>query len=96
MSYSPPVAKGCTLIYGNQRAYTVWIEALGEEKTKSPVGMKNADVYGIRFASDKSKEQSTGKIWLGQDASRLPYKAELITADHRLEANVELFTMGQK
>lgn len=90
----PAAASGCAIIYGNQRAYTVWLEADGDEKIMTPVGLKTANRYAIRYAHDKSKKSATGRVWLGTGADRLPYKAEIIGAD-RLEARVHAYETGQ-
>ena len=86
----PKDAQGCAIIYGSQRAYTVWIKPDGQEKVKTPVGMRNADRYVIDYASDKSKKPFAARVWLGDGPDRLPYRAE-IDGQNRLEVRIHLY-----
>ena len=88
-----PTAESCAIIYGNQRAFTVWVKPEGQEQVKTPVGLKLADKYEIRYGSDKSAKALTGHVWLGVDGDRLPYKAE-IDGPHKVEARVYLYQPG--
>lgn len=90
----PERAEGCAIIYGNQRAYTVWLKPEGKEKVKTPVGMREADRFAIIYASDRSVKAVQGKLWLGPGPERLPYKAELNGSD-RLEARIHLYETGE-
>jgi hypothetical protein len=90
----PAGAEGCTIIYGNQRAYTIWIKPDGTEKVKTPVGLREADRYAITYASDKSKKILTARLWLGDAPERLPYRAE-ITGNNKIEARIHLYENGK-
>jgi hypothetical protein len=90
----PAGMRGCALVYGNQRAYTFWVEPDGEEKVATPVGPRSALRYRVRYASDKGKKPIEGRFWLANDATRLPYKAEL-TGPYKLEAEVHLYEIGK-
>jgi len=89
----PREINGCIIIYGNQRAYTVWIQKEGEENIKTPVGYRLADRYSIRYGSEYSKLIKTGHLWLGVDEHRLPYQVE-IRSRHTLEARVHFYQEG--
>lgn len=89
-----PAQESCAIIYGNQRAFTVWVKPQGQEQVKTPVGLKLADKYELRYASDKSAKALTGHVWLGVDGDRLPYKAE-IEGPHKVEARVYLYQPGK-
>ncbi len=91
----PPQASGCVIIYGNHRAYTVWIKGDGKERIKTPVGFREADRYAILYASDRAKQTAEGHVWIATDGSRLPYKADLVGRE-RLEARVHLYENGAK
>jgi len=81
---------GCTHIYANQRTYTVWFYAAGEEEVKTPVGKRKADKYRVEFGSERSKKMRRGHIWVSQDGNYLPYKAEILGERH-IEARVHLY-----
>lgn len=86
----PREAKGCTIIYANQRAYTIWVEHTGTDSVKTPVGVKQADRYAIRYANERSKKPLSGTMWISQDQARLPYRM-LLDGKHSLDANVHLY-----
>lgn len=90
----PIDAAGCAIIYGHHRAYTVWIHPDGSERVATPIGLKMARRYKIRYGSDKSKRFREAKVWLGDTTNRLPFKAE-INGKHHLEATIHLFEAGQ-
>jgi len=87
-------AKGCVLIYGNQRVYTVWVQPDGQEQVPTPVGARFADRYRLRYATEKSKQPIDAVFWLATDATRLPYRAEILGPNH-VEATVHLFEPGR-
>jgi hypothetical protein len=89
----PPGAQGCAILYGNQRAYTVWIKPDGAEKVKTPVGLRDAERYAVSYASDKSKTPFTGTIWIGASPERLPYRA-IVNGKNTLEARIHLYETG--
>src|SRR5690606_20134781 len=88
------VAKGCAIIYGNQRAYTVWISPDGAEKVKTPVGLREASRVQIVYASDKSKQPASATVWLGPAPERLPFKA-VIKGPNTLEARIHMYETGK-
>lgn len=90
----PEEANGCVIIYGNQRAYTVWLTPDGKERVKTPVGYREAVRYKIIYASDKSRTAATGAVWIGALPERLPYKAEL-KGTNTLEARIHMFEVGK-
>lgn len=81
---------GCTLIYGNHRTYTVWIQPDGHEDVMTPVGTQPADRYRLRFGSEKSAAPREAVLWMSQDTQRLPFRVE-IRGDHPLEAVIHLY-----
>jgi len=89
----PAGAQGCAIIYGNQRAYTVWLKLEGDDKVKTPVGLRPATRYSVLYASEKGKKPIAARVWLGQDKARLPYRAE-IEDKTRLEARIHLYETG--
>jgi hypothetical protein len=89
-----PDAKGCAIVYGAQRVYTIWLEPDGEEQVMTPVGLKTARRYGITYGHDRSKKPVTGRLWLGTTADRLPYKGEVNGTSH-LEARIHLYETGK-
>jgi len=89
----PRDVNGCTVIYGNQRAYTIWISPDGQEKVKTPVGLRLADRYTIRYASERFKKPRTGRVWVSVGPDRLPYRAEL-DGKHSLLARIHLYEPG--
>ncbi len=86
----PREVKGCTIIYANQRAYTIWLEHQGEDSVQTPVGVKRADKYSVRYANERSKKALSGTIWMSQDRARLPYRM-LLDGKHSLDANIHLY-----
>jgi len=90
----PRESTGCTIIYGNQRAYTVHIRYAGEDKVMTPVGSKPADRYELRYAHERSKRVADATIWLSMGPDRLPYRAE-IRARNKLDARIHLYEPGK-
>ena len=86
----PPDTNGCALLYANQRAYTIWVKHTGQESVKTPTGMKPADKYELRYASEKSPTIFNATIWLATDASRLPYKMKS-DGKKSIEARVHIY-----
>ncbi len=89
----PKTMNGCAVLYGNHRAYTVWLAPDGSEKIKTPVGMREADRYQVRYASEKSPRPLTARVWIGDVPTRLPFRVEM-DGKHRLEAQVHLYESG--
>jgi hypothetical protein len=89
----PAQMSGCAIVYGNQRAYTIWVKHKGVESVRTPVGSRNADVYEVLYGHDKSKEKLSGSVWLAQDASRLPYKMK-VKGKQDVEARVHVYEAG--
>ena len=90
----PADMDGCTLLFGNQRAYTIWVTPDGQEQVKTPVGLRLADRYRLRYGSERSREPLEARVWIGADAARLPYRAEIL-GSHRLEAHIHLYETGR-
>lgn len=91
----PKKANGCTIIFSNQRAYTFWFEYSGVENVKTPVGMKRADRYNVRYANERSKKVLRGTIWIGEGDSRLPYRLS-VNGKHRLDAHIHTYKMASR
>ena len=89
-----PKFSGCTLLFGNQRAYTVALEYAGEDKVKTPVGLKDAYKYEVVYAHERSKKPISATIWMSQSEDRLPYQAEIRGRSH-LMARIHLFIPGE-
>src|SRR5690606_27073301 len=89
-----PDRQGCTIIYGNQRAYTIWFAPAGVEQVRTPAGMRPADRYDMTYASERAKQPYRASVWLSRDAHRVPYRAELREA-HTMVAEIHLFEVGQ-
>lgn len=81
---------GCTIIYANQRAYTIWITHDGEEAVETAVGQRPADRYRIRYGHEKAKAIHDGLIWISQTTERLPYAVEW-RGKHNVRAYVHLY-----
>lgn len=89
-----PKFSGCTLLFGNQRAYTVSIRYAGEDKVQTPVGLKEAYKYDVVYAHERSKKPIEATIWMSQSSDRLPYQAEIRGRSHLL-ARIHLFIPGE-
>lgn len=90
----PETMNGCAVLYGNQRAYTIWVEPNGQEEVKTPVGLKPAQRYKISYTHEKAKRWEQGTFWLSTTPERLPYKAEVNGQNH-LEAFVHMYEKGR-
>ena len=90
----PRQVSGCTIIFGNQRAYTIHMRYVGEERVVTPVGSKPADRYELRYAHEGSKKVAEATIWIGTGPGRLPYRAE-IRARSQLDARIHLYEPGR-
>lgn len=87
-------ATGCASFFGNRRAHTVWVEFMGAEKINTPVGIKMADRYKIRYATEVSRKIHEGTMWLSQDKSRLPYAAQVHGKD-RMDVKIHMYEAGK-
>jgi hypothetical protein len=72
----PPNAAGCTVIYGEQQAYTVWLNSEGVEWLDTADGKKPFERYLLRYGSAKSKKVETARVWMTTGSDRVPYRAE--------------------
>ncbi|MEK7706166.1 MAG: DUF3108 domain-containing protein [Myxococcota bacterium] len=90
----PADAAGCTVVYGNQRAYTIWLVPDGSEDVPTPIGLQPSDRYQVRYASERAKAPTQATLWLARDAQRLPYRAR-IEGSHALEARIHLYEKGK-
>ena len=84
---------GCIVVYGNQRAYTLWFHHEGQEKIQTPIGYRLADRYLLRYGSELSKLPQEGTVWIGADDLRLPYRGQ-VRGRHRVDARVHLYEPG--
>ncbi len=91
----PLQQSSCAVIYGNRRAYTVWMEPTEQEWVKTPGGSRLAQRLEVRFASERAKVITQGALWLGLDDDRLPIKAE-VRGEHPIEARLHRFERGEK
>ena len=89
----PRDVKGCVVLYANQKGYTIWIEPLGEERIKTPVGMRQTDKYSVRYVSERSTKPYDATVWMSQGRERLPYRAELRTK-YTLVARIHMYEAG--
>jgi hypothetical protein len=89
----PRDMQGCTVLFANQKAYTVWIEPSGKEKIKTPVGLRPADKYHVQLASELGKKPLEAWLWLSRELERLPYRAE-IHGKHRLDIRIHWYERG--
>ncbi len=84
----------CGLVFGNERLYTFWFTPEGADERKTPVGIRPAWRYGVRYASDKFPGVViTGTLWTATDATALPYEVELLGARH-LQARLHTYQPG--
>ena len=83
----PPQARGCTVIYGQRRAYTVWIEPKGSQRLTTPEGRRTFERYELRYTSEKSKEIRSAELLITAGADRIPYQFK---SDERLAPVVRL------
>lgn len=72
----PERASGCTVVYGEHRAYTVWLTFDGSESLPTASGPRTFDRYLIRYVSDRSKTIKSVKLWMTPGPDRIPFKAE--------------------
>ncbi len=72
----PRDARGCSIVYSGQKAYTVWLEPDGEERISTVQGLRLADRYKLRYGSDQANLVREARVWVSQDERRVPYKAE--------------------
>jgi hypothetical protein len=72
----PESSSGCTVVYGDQQAYTVWFEPEGMEWLETGSGKERFERYRVRYGTGKSKEVETARIWLSTGSTRIPFRAE--------------------
>jgi hypothetical protein len=89
-----PKFSGCTLLFANQRAYTIELKYAGEDKVQTPVGLKEAYRYEVIYAHERSKKPVHATIWMSKSSDRLPYQAEIRGRSH-LFARIHLFIPGE-
>lgn len=90
----PEEANGCTVIYANQRAYTIWFEHDGLESVKTPVGMRPARRYKVRYANERSKKVLEGMIWISDDSARLPYRMR-VDGKASMDAHIRSYSVAR-
>ena len=71
----PANTSGCTVIYGEQRAYTVWISAEGKDRIDTAQGERNLDRYHLRYASDRGKKVREADVWMTAGPDPIPVQA---------------------
>ena len=91
----PREMNGCVVIYGNQRAYTVWLKNEGEERIQTPVGYRLTDRYSLRYGSEYLKRPREGTLWISSDHKRIPYLVE-VRGRHHLEAKIHFYEPGEE
>ena len=89
-----PKFSGCTLLFANQRAYTIDLKYTGEEKVQTPVGFKESYRYEVVYAHERSKKPVHATIWMSKSGDKLPYQAEIRGRSH-LFAKIHLFIPGE-
>ena len=89
-----PRARACTIVYANQRAYTIWLAPEGTESIATPVGRRSAHRYAVTYASEKGQHAINGTLWLATDASHLPYRVTM-SADNTIDATIHLYDPGR-
>ena len=86
--------EACGFVFGNERLYTFWFTPEGPDERKTPVGIRPAWRYGLRYASDRFPNVVIhGKLWTAADATALPYEVELTGARH-LQARLHTYQPG--
>lgn len=71
----PANSSGCAVVYGEQRAYTVWIEARGEERIETVQGERDLHRYHLRYASDRSRKIREADVWMTRGPDPIPIQA---------------------
>mgnify|MGYP001587381779 CR=1 FL=1 len=93
-------AQGCSILYSNQRAYTVWLSSEGEEDVRTPAGIRPAERFSASYASERAKKPLPGKVWLATDEERLPYRieihGEIEGRTSQLVARIHLYEPGEQ
>ncbi len=72
----PAQSAGCTVIYGEGRAYTVWITPKGKDRLDTSSGKSNFDRYELRYGSDGSRTIRTVEIWMTPGPEPIPFQAK--------------------
>ena len=83
-------APSCAIVYGNERAYTVWLNPQGVATVKTPLGMRPAQRVDVRFASERAKKVTSARLYLGYDTARLPLLVQIDTP-HPLVARLHRY-----
>ncbi len=76
MRQLPEGVSGCTVVYSEQRAYTIWFDYEGRDTLETAKGERSFDRYTVRYVSDKSRTVRTVKLWLTYGQHRIPFRAE--------------------
>ena len=76
----PRDARGCAVILGNDKAYTVWIEPQGIEALDTGHGMASFDRYLLKYGSDKTHAVRDIMVWISTGSERIPYQAKGLTS----------------
>jgi hypothetical protein len=90
----PRDMRGCVMVYGNARIYTVWVRPDGQEDLQTVAGTRPTDRYQAVYGSDKSAKVIRATFWMSTDTYRLPYKV-ILTTDFTLTGKIRLFELGK-
>lgn len=71
----PANTAGCAVVYGEQRAYTVWITPEGRERVDTGQGERELDRYSLRYGSDRGKKVRDATVWMTTGAEPIPVQA---------------------
>jgi hypothetical protein len=71
----PEKSSGCTIVYADRRAYTVWIVFDGQETLSTNKGEHSFDRYQLKYGSDRAKEVHYASMWMTRGPDRIPFQA---------------------
>lgn len=78
----PRDTAGCTVVYANHKAYTIWVTPEGRERVDTPKGERVADRYRVRYGSDRTKMIREARVWISTGPERIPYLGEALNPFH--------------
>lgn len=76
----PPNRSGCTVVFADKRAYTVWIEAQGTTSLNIKGKAQRFARYTLRYGSDRSNTVRQATVWMTLGKHPVPYRAESTAA----------------
>lgn len=77
-----PGTSGCTILYGNQCAYTVWIEPETIDSEETIWGKRAVERLSIRYGSDAFDFTRKASITITVGAERIPLRGEIENSVH--------------